>query len=56
MQQITHDVLILGTGLAGLRAAVELCIKTRGSADIAIVSKCRSCARIPCVRKEARPR
>jgi len=39
MQQITHDVLILGTGLAGLRAAVELCIKTRGSADIAIVSK-----------------
>ncbi|MGB9486830.1 MAG: succinate dehydrogenase/fumarate reductase flavoprotein subunit, partial [Terriglobia bacterium] len=39
MEQITHDVLILGTGLAGLRAAVELCIKTRGSADIAIVSK-----------------
>jgi len=39
MQQITHDVLILGTGLAGLRAAVELCIKTQGSADIAIVSK-----------------
>ena len=39
MQQISHDVLILGTGLAGLRAAVELCIKTRGSADIAIVSK-----------------
>ena len=39
MQQITHDVLILGTGLAGLRAAVDLCIKTRGSADIAIVAK-----------------
>ena len=39
MQQITHDVLILGTGLAGLRAAVEICIRTRGSADIAIVSK-----------------
>jgi succinate dehydrogenase / fumarate reductase flavoprotein subunit len=39
MQQTTHDVLIFGTGLAGLRAAVELCIKTRGSADIAIVSK-----------------
>ncbi len=39
MQQITHDVLILGTGLAGLRAAVEICIKTRGSADIGIVSK-----------------
>jgi succinate dehydrogenase / fumarate reductase flavoprotein subunit len=39
MQQTTHDVLILGTGLAGLRAAVELCIKTGGSANIAIVSK-----------------
>jgi succinate dehydrogenase / fumarate reductase flavoprotein subunit len=39
MEQITHDVLILGTGLAGLRAAVELCIKTRGSVNIAIVSK-----------------
>jgi succinate dehydrogenase / fumarate reductase flavoprotein subunit len=39
MQQITHDVLILGTGLAGLRAAVEICIKTRGRADIGIVSK-----------------
>jgi succinate dehydrogenase / fumarate reductase flavoprotein subunit len=39
MQQITHDVLILGTGLAGLRAAVEICIKTRGQADIGLVSK-----------------
>ncbi|MBI1940622.1 MAG: succinate dehydrogenase/fumarate reductase flavoprotein subunit [Acidobacteria bacterium] len=39
MQQITHDVLILGTGLAGLRAAVEICIKTRGRADIGLVSK-----------------
>jgi succinate dehydrogenase / fumarate reductase flavoprotein subunit len=39
MQQLTHDVLILGTGLAGLRAAVEICLKTRGGADIGIVSK-----------------
>ncbi len=39
MQQITHDVLIFGTGLAGLRAAVEICIKTRGNANIGIVSK-----------------
>jgi succinate dehydrogenase / fumarate reductase flavoprotein subunit len=39
MQQIAHDVVILGTGLAGLRAAVEICIQTRGMADIAIVSK-----------------
>jgi succinate dehydrogenase / fumarate reductase flavoprotein subunit len=39
MQQITHDVVILGTGLAGLRAAVEICIKTGGKADIAVISK-----------------
>ncbi len=39
MHQITHDVVILGTGLAGLRAAVEICMKTRGAADIGIVSK-----------------
>ena len=39
MQQTAHDVVILGTGLAGLRAAVEICIRTRGTADIAIVSK-----------------
>jgi succinate dehydrogenase / fumarate reductase flavoprotein subunit len=39
MQQIAHDVVILGTGLAGLRAAVEISIQTRGAANIAIVSK-----------------
>jgi len=39
MREITHDVLILGTGLAGLRAAVEISIRTRGTADIGIVSK-----------------
>jgi succinate dehydrogenase / fumarate reductase flavoprotein subunit len=39
MQQIAHDVLILGTGLAGLRAAVEICIKTGGKANIGIISK-----------------
>jgi succinate dehydrogenase / fumarate reductase flavoprotein subunit len=39
MQQIAHDVVILGTGLAGLRAAVEVSIQTRGTANIAIVSK-----------------
>ena len=39
MREITHDVLILGTGLAGLRAAVEISIRTRGEADIGIVSK-----------------
>jgi succinate dehydrogenase / fumarate reductase flavoprotein subunit len=39
MQQTAHDVVILGTGLAGLRAAVEISIRTRAMADIAIVSK-----------------
>ena len=39
MQQTTHDVLILGTGLAGLRAALEISIRTRGAANIGIVSK-----------------
>jgi len=39
MQEISHDVLILGTGLAGLRAALEISIRTRGTADIGIVSK-----------------
>ena len=38
-QVVAHDVLILGTGLAGLRAATELCIKTGGRADIGVVSK-----------------
>lgn len=38
-QVMTHDVLILGTGLAGLRAAVELSIKSGGKIDIGVVSK-----------------
>lgn len=38
-QTYTHDVLILGTGLAGLRAAVELSIKSGGNLDIGLVSK-----------------
>jgi len=40
-QTITHDVLILGTGLAGLRAAVELSIKSGGKIDAGLVSKCQ---------------
>ena len=39
MREVAHDVLIFGTGLAGLRAAVELSIRTHGTADIGIVSK-----------------
>ena len=39
MRETIHDVLIFGTGLAGLRAAVEISIRTRGTANIGIVSK-----------------
>jgi len=38
-QTLTHDVLILGAGLAGLRAAVEISRRTEGKVDIGIVSK-----------------
>src|SRR5512144_204763 len=38
-QGLTHDVLILGAGLAGLRAAVELSHRLEGRVDIGIVSK-----------------
>ncbi len=36
---LSHDVLILGAGLAGLRAAVEISRRSRGQLDIGIVSK-----------------
>ena len=39
MQEIIHDVLILGTGLAGLRAAVQISIQSKGKANIGIISK-----------------
>jgi succinate dehydrogenase / fumarate reductase flavoprotein subunit len=35
----SHDVLILGTGLAGLRAAVEIARKSDDSVNMALVSK-----------------
>ena len=35
----THDILIYGTGLAGLRAAVEIARKSEGKVDIGLVSK-----------------
>jgi succinate dehydrogenase / fumarate reductase flavoprotein subunit len=38
-ESLTHDVLILGAGLAGLRAAVEISRQTDGQVDIGIVSK-----------------
>jgi len=39
MRVINHDVLILGTGLAGLRAALEISIRSGGAIDIGIISK-----------------
>ncbi|HUX06934.1 MAG TPA: succinate dehydrogenase/fumarate reductase flavoprotein subunit [Acidobacteriota bacterium] len=36
---VSHDVIILGTGLAGLRAAVEVARQTGNSIDIGLVSK-----------------
>jgi len=38
-QSLTHDVLILGAGLAGLRAAVEICSRLDGRGGRRIVSK-----------------
>ncbi len=38
-QNFKHDVLILGAGLAGLRAAVEISRQRDGKVDIGIVSK-----------------
>ena len=38
-EPLTHDVLILGAGLAGLRAAVEISRRLEGKVDIGIVSK-----------------
>ena len=35
----THDILIYGTGLAGLRAAVEIARKSEGKVNIGLVSK-----------------
>ena len=38
-QVLTHDVIILGTGLAGLRAAVEIARQSGDSVNMALVSK-----------------
>ncbi len=38
-ENLNHDVLILGAGLAGLRGAVEIARRTEGRVDIGIVSK-----------------
>ncbi|MFH0811516.1 MAG: succinate dehydrogenase/fumarate reductase flavoprotein subunit [Pseudomonadota bacterium] len=36
---VTHDVLIFGTGLAGLRAAVEIARKSEDSINLGLISK-----------------
>ena len=38
-QIVSHDVIILGTGLAGLRAAVEIARKLGDSVSMGLVSK-----------------
>lgn len=39
MEEKTHDVLIFGTGLAGLRAAVEILRKSKDKINLGLVSK-----------------
>jgi len=39
VESLTHDVLVLGAGLAGLRAAGEISHRLGGKVDIGIVSK-----------------
>lgn len=39
MEVITHDVLIFGTGLAGLRAAVEIARRSKDTINMGLVSK-----------------
>ena len=39
VEVVAHDVLIFGTGLAGLRAAVEIARASKDSINMALVSK-----------------
>jgi succinate dehydrogenase / fumarate reductase flavoprotein subunit len=39
MEIVTHDLVILGSGLAGLRAALQAAQESQGELDIALVSK-----------------
>ncbi len=39
METVTHDLVILGTGIAGLRAALQAAQETKGELDIGLVSK-----------------
>jgi succinate dehydrogenase / fumarate reductase flavoprotein subunit len=39
MEKMSHDLLILGAGIAGQRAAIEACKATNGKIDVALISK-----------------
>jgi succinate dehydrogenase / fumarate reductase flavoprotein subunit len=39
VQSLKHDVIIVGSGIAGLRAAIEAARVSKGKADIAVVTK-----------------
>ena len=39
METVKHDIVIIGSGIAGLRAAIEAARESGGRADIAIVTK-----------------
>ena len=39
VETVTHDVLIFGTGLAGLRAAVEIARQSKDTINMALISK-----------------
>ena len=41
-ERLTHDVLILGVGLAGLRAALEVSRRMEGKANIGILMSCQA--------------
>ena len=39
VERINHDIIIVGSGIAGLRAAIEAARSSNGKADIAVVTK-----------------
>jgi succinate dehydrogenase / fumarate reductase flavoprotein subunit len=39
VESLKHDVVVVGSGIAGLRAAIEAARESKGTADIAVVTK-----------------